>query len=247
MLSEIPLPQDRTYRTYGSTFTPLELFLRCFKDSEKASFILGYFSTSAFQTLSLGFAQFIANGGSLRIISNDILNQSDKHLFNHSSEYQLINAEYFKTKTTGQHVHDLLESHFYDCLAYLINCGRFEIKFIRPLNDHGGIAHEKRGLFEDKSGNKLYFMGSSNFSTQGLLHNRESVQVTAQNDQLGPVIIPSFEKEITKLFAEEDDTVEYVPACDIGIRERPIKTLNELKSDTSKIRQLCLMIKKPTT
>lgn len=238
MLSKIPLPADRTYRTYGSSFTPLELFLRCFKEAKTASFILGYFSTSAFRTISLGFAHFIANGGTLRIISNDILSEEDKRLFDKTEEYHLINAEYFKTQTTSRSVHDLLESHFYDCLAYLVKHGRFEIKFIRPKNEHGGIAHEKRGLFEDQSGNKLYFMGSSNFSSKGILHNRESIQVTAQDDQLGPIVIAEFEKEMSALINENDPTVEYVQACDVGIRQRQVKSLDQLTNDAIQLRNL---------
>ena len=66
---QILYPEDLEYASDGDRL-PIEFYLDVLPASKEVYLKLGYFSSSAIQTLSYGFAQFIHNGGRIKIISN---------------------------------------------------------------------------------------------------------------------------------------------------------------------------------
>ncbi len=57
---------------------PSEFFLDALVNSNQLDLGLGYFSSSGFRALSIGFAFFIKRGGRMRMIINNILSEQDK-------------------------------------------------------------------------------------------------------------------------------------------------------------------------
>jgi hypothetical protein len=57
---------------------------------------LGYFSSNAIRTLAYGFAQFIHNGGQLRIITNHYLSVKDKLLISEDEINSICEEEEMK-------------------------------------------------------------------------------------------------------------------------------------------------------
>ena len=57
---------------------PKDFLTEAMIESKSFDLGLGFFSTSAIQSLSYGFAIFIANGGRMRVIINDVLSDKDK-------------------------------------------------------------------------------------------------------------------------------------------------------------------------
>ena len=74
MLKDVPF--NVVYST-GET-EPIEFFFDALLESSSFDLGLGYFSSTAINVLSAGFAYFINKGGKMRIIINDILSQQDK-------------------------------------------------------------------------------------------------------------------------------------------------------------------------
>ncbi len=131
----------------GGEHQPFEFFLNALINSNEFDLLLGYFSSSAINVLSLGFATFLYNGGKIRMIANNILSKEDKNAFvlaeeNIADSFLLDLSDIKKLKKSL----DEYGTHFFECLAWLIANKRIQIKIIRP-KDGKGISHYKNGIF----------------------------------------------------------------------------------------------------
>lgn len=174
---DIKFPPTYKYSS-DSDYIPLEFYLEVFPVAERIDLLLGYFSTNAFKVLATGFAQFIHNGGSLRIVTNHILSQTDKENLFGSGEIDdddlVINI--FEdieklTLTISEH-----GQHFFDCLKYLKSKGRLQIV---PVKFNGvDLAHCKKMILFDGE-DYISTDGSINFTLSALTKNSESFEVNA--------------------------------------------------------------------
>ena len=65
--------------SYSSGYDePKEFFTEALIESKSFDLGLGFFSSSGIRSLAYGFAVFIARGGSMRVVINDILSENDK-------------------------------------------------------------------------------------------------------------------------------------------------------------------------
>jgi superfamily II DNA or RNA helicase len=156
---------------------PVEFFFEALLESKSFDLGLGFFNSSGINVLHAGFAYFILNGGSMRIIINDVLSQDDKQAIEFGIdkpdsyfENIIINNFNILSETLSKH-----DKYFFRCLSYLISKKRIEFIATVPNNNKGGIAHNKFGIFTDKNNNKVAFNGSINFSKTALLNNIESI------------------------------------------------------------------------
>ena len=78
MLKDVEWAKDGTYIP-GEEFSPERLFNDGLKNSCSFDLQLGYFSSAAISILAEGFATFIANGGVMRLIINQIVSEEDKN------------------------------------------------------------------------------------------------------------------------------------------------------------------------
>ena len=74
MLREVPF--KNTYSTGMNE--PKEFFTEALIESKFFDLGLGFFSSSGIHSLAYGFALFVANGGKMRVVINDILSDADK-------------------------------------------------------------------------------------------------------------------------------------------------------------------------
>ena len=163
--------------SYSSGLTePKEFFTEALVESTTFDLGLGFFSSSGIRSLAYGFALFIANGGKMRIVINDILSEKDKLAIEKGISEQV----YFEEKTL-QNVSKLIDvlsvesEQFFRCLSYLISVNRLE--FVATVSTKGGLGHDKYGVFTDKRGDKVAFIGSANFSATALELNGETITV----------------------------------------------------------------------
>lgn len=153
---------------------PKEFLTEALVESSSFDLGLGFFSSSAIRSLSKGFALFIARGGSMRIIINHILSNEDKNAIlkglqrNIDFEEKILNDVQKLTETFSKE-----DIHFFNCLSYLISLNR--LQFVATISPKGGIGHDKYGIFYDKNGNKVAFIGSANFSATALDLNGETI------------------------------------------------------------------------
>lgn len=167
---EKSFPPSREYSS-SSNHLPLTFFDSIFPISKTIDIWLGYFTTNSFRILSLPIAEFIHNGGKLRIIACHHINSSDyKLLFENDKEkfidvYDSVDKIKSSLDSEGQ--------HFFDCLKFLIKEGKLEIKLVK-FKDR--ISHDKKMLFYDGT-NYISTIGSLNFTLPGIIWNGESFRV----------------------------------------------------------------------
>lgn len=215
---------------------PMEFFIDSLMASNSFDLGLGFFSSSGFRALALGFAYFISRGGKMRILINDVLSPEDKEAILRGLTVpatDLIQEKIIDDLTKLYEVLSGYDKHFYNCLSWMIATNRIEFKAIIPLAGSIGIAHQKFGLFTDANESKIAFSGSANFSNNALRNNIETLSCykswTAERSEIARVNY--FEGLFKKIWSGTSDNVQIIPIekVKIFIREKfPINDIEEL-------------------
>lgn len=210
MLKEVHFPPHRRFKS-GTEWEPIGFFSDCLCNSSQFDLMLGFFSSSAINILADGFASFLYNGGKMNLIINDILTEQDKiaiangELDTPIPFFDITDIERLK-KTLSER-----DTHFFECLTWLIRNNRLDIKIIAPISGVG-ISHTKTGVFSDGV-NKVGFDGSCNFSRSALIDNIESIIVSCDWDgNTSSATIVEIKNEFELVFSGEDKNVIFVPA-----------------------------------
>lgn len=216
MLKDCDWSLDRDYKT-GSENEPLQFYLDGLANSNEFRLLLGYFSSSAINLLSVGFATFISKGGKMKMIINHLLSAKDKEAISRVEDYPNDIRVFDLTDIVSLgRVLDEYDTHFFECLAYLIAEERIEIKVIKPKNGKG-IAHYKSGVFSDGQ-DAVGYQASCNFTYYGLSENIEQLEafLSWENGRSNKLIRKQL-KLIDDYFTEKDEDVEYIPVSDIEV------------------------------
>ena len=210
MLKEVQFPPHRRFKS-GTDWEPIGFFSDCLCNASQFDLMLGFFSSSAINILADGFASFLYNGGRMNLIVNDILTEQDKKaIANGDLEtpipfFDITDIEKLKTTLSER------DTHFFECLTWLIRNNRLEIKIIAPKSGVG-ISHTKTGVFCDGV-NKVGFDGSCNFSRSALIDNIESFTVSCDWDgNTSVATINEIKNEFDLVFTGKDENVVFVPA-----------------------------------
>lgn len=238
MLESINFPVSNEYRT-GSSNEPIAFFLEVLPSSARFDLLLGYFSSSAINLLSLGFAQFLFNGGTVRMVTNHILSPHDKRavmegLQAEASQYDFSIADYERIKTTL----DEYGRHFFRCLAWLFATKKIEILIVKPKGARG-IAHYKSGVFYDKKGRAVKFKSSCNFTAYGLMENLEELEIKRSwSSKEEKAAVKEYEKYFNSIWNKEAPFVEYLTTDDVEhaiVRDFGNQSIEELLVDEQKL------------
>lgn len=237
MLKKVNWSNDRSYRT-GSENEPIQFYLEGLCNSKQFDLLLGYFSSAAINVLSVGFASFLYNGGTVRMIINNILSLEDKNALKAGQDgnvvtniFDLYNIRQLKRTL------DEYSEHFFNCLAWLISEKRIQIKIIKPKTGRG-IAHYKSGTFSDGV-DAVGFKASCNFTAFGLLENLEELDAFLiwENNRSSKMINRQND-DFERIFSGKSDYVDYLDIDDvlIAIKEEFGKSsINELLIDEKEL------------
>lgn len=118
-MKDIIWAEDRDYKT-GSEDEPLQFYLDALCNSKSFDLLLGYFSSSALNILSLGFANFIYSGGKMRIIINNVLSVQDKEAIERGQRNKEVFVHDFNNLYTLKTALDDYGIHFFECFAWLL-------------------------------------------------------------------------------------------------------------------------------
>lgn len=165
--------------------------------------IAGFFSSSSLAVVARGMADFITNGGKMRLICSPVLNPNDYEII----EKIVSNGE-IKLKDLGINFDAIVnefEMNHVKALGWLLAQGRLEIKLALVAGDDGsmmgketlfsmGLFHQKVGILTDTEGNRLSFSGSINETAAAWINNDEEFKVFKEWEGLSEY----FEKDVTK-------------------------------------------------
>ncbi len=216
--------------TYSSGHDePREFFIEALIESKSFDLGLGFFSSSGIRSLSYGFALFIANGGKMRVIINDILSEVDKNaiengLQNEINDFEnkLLNDINGLTDTLSKE-----DEQFYRCFSYLISTNRIE--FVATTSSKGGLAHDKYGVFTDEENNKVAFIGSTNFSKTALELNSETITTFSSWNE--PLRVEEYQTLFNRSWEGDDERLIHIPFDKVKTQITnafPITNLQEL-------------------
>lgn len=238
MLKEISWPAHRRFKS-RTDWEPIGFFSECLCNSTQFDLMLGFFSSSAISVLSDGFASFLFGGGRMRLIINDILTEQDRDAISAgiASEdipfFDITDIENLKNTLSER------DTHFFDCLAWLIRNNRLEIKIIVP-KDSIGISHTKSGTFFDGV-NIVAFDGSCNFSRTAFVNNIESLTVSCGWDgDIEKAKIDNLKEDFESVFQGKSESVIYVDAKNVKTRltnSFEDKSLSDLLNDEYRVLQ----------
>lgn len=206
-------PMSRRFKS-RSEWEPVGFFSEALCNSIRFDLKLGFFSSSAINVLSDGFATFLYNGGRMRMIINDILSEDDLDAM--LAGESGLDIPFFDLSRLDEVSRILTkrDKHFFECLAWLIRNKRIDIKIIVPKYGQG-ISHSKCGIFGDGF-NKVAFDGSCNFTRTAMLKNMESITAFCDWDGQGDERkIADIEEDFERTFDGNDENVNYLDASTI--------------------------------
>jgi superfamily II DNA or RNA helicase len=237
-LQSIDFPESLHY-TSDSKYKPASLIMDLFLTSDSIQLKLGYFSSSALLALACCFAQFIKNGGQLKIACNHHLTSQDIDLLTNPHNHNLKNENEALTKLISKS-----KVHFYQCLKYLLENKRLDIIPIDIYSE--GLVHFKEGLAKDKEDNFVFFSGSMNFTYSGLFRNGESLDTSRSWGFSSEIAkIKEIEESYKLLFSKKHQSYKYLSTDEL------VESINivELKSESELLEnqlQLILELNKIT-
>lgn len=168
---------DVQYRTGDKD--PVENFYRpCLSQSVKYDRAVGYFRSSVYIIVGVDTVEFAKRGGKIRLICSPSLSKEDIDVI--SASYEARNKRLGQViKSEIDNLLSVDESEYRTkVLATLITSGALDIKIAyRP--DAYGLYHEKTGVFTDRLGDRVSFVGSSNetWNAWHYLGNHEAIEV----------------------------------------------------------------------
>jgi hypothetical protein len=149
-----------------------EFYIPVLSNSVKYKRIAGYFSSNSLAIAAKGVAEFISNGGKIRLIANIVLSIEDQEAMRES----LLQKEQ-EVLTEIENLEDHLKKDHIKMLGWMVKNSLLEIKIAVVER---GIEHQKIGILEDAGGNVLSFSGSDNETVKGWLYNDEQFHVFCQ-------------------------------------------------------------------
>lgn len=231
---DLPFPPTYKYSS-DSKHIPLEFYEDTFPISKKIDLLLGYFSSNAIKVLSRSFAEFIYNGGQMRLITNHVYSLTDyQNLLENTKlndEDKIINI--FSDLSEIEKGLSSEGMHFFDCLKYLLNNGRLELIPVKFNNVN--LAHCKKMILYDGT-DYILTEGSINFTLPALLKNSESFQVeTPWNGDVSIRRIEDEKNNFDKIFKKTHPYYKYIDKESIEVIINSIgrnKDISDLLDDS---------------
>jgi hypothetical protein len=154
--------------------------------------LTGYFSASALALAARGVEGLVLNGGRMRMVVGCTLDPPEVKAIQQGEELRTQVERHLTAMPlipTDPSMAKALE-----LLAWMVAQGRLEVRVGVPCDAHRrpvpaeGLFHEKSGIVEDKTGDKIAFNGSLNETAAGWTRNWESLNVFTSWGEPGRVI-----------------------------------------------------------
>ena len=141
---------------------------------------VGYFSSTSLVQITKGILGLIKNGGIIDLVASPYLSKEDEEAIRVGYENRTKIIENALNRSLQENIKNPFSQERLNLLACLIEKGILNIKIAFTENEKEktiGMYHEKLGLMEDASGNKIAFSGSMNESYNAMVNNYETIDV----------------------------------------------------------------------
>jgi PLD-like domain len=154
-------------------------YVPALRSAKRYDRLTGYFTAPALALAARGIEGLVLNDGVMRMCVGCTLNEPEVEAIEKGlSIRSAVEQQLFASPLVSddQKTVDALE-----LLAWMVANGRLEVKVSLPCNDQRKpisqdvIFHEKSGVIEDKTGDRIAFTGSINETLQGWKRNWETL------------------------------------------------------------------------
>lgn len=141
----------------------------------------GYFNAGALAAAARGIEQLVRNEGRMRLLVGCTLGEDEVEAIARGQSLRETVAGAMLRVPLECAEHDLVQA--LELLAWMVAKGHLEVKVAIPCDAHRRpihsttLFHEKAGIIEDKTGDRLAFNGSINETVAGWRHNWDSFHV----------------------------------------------------------------------
>ena len=125
---------------------------------------VGFFSSSVLIPIIDGIVELARQGGTIQLVASPKLTEQDIQAIELGYRKREETVKGVFTKDFSSEIENLDDDQL-KLLVNLIELGVLDIKIV--VTDALGIYHDKLGVMEDNSGNKIVFFGSPNSSISG--------------------------------------------------------------------------------
>jgi len=234
---DLPFPPTYKYSS-DSEYIPLEFYEQAFPICQSIDLLLGYFSSNAIKVLSKSIAEFIYNGGRMRLVTNHVYGKQDyENLLNNTTlnDEDKIISIFSDLKEIEKNL-GFEGKHFFDCLKYLLKDGRLEITPVKFNNIQ--LAHCKKMILYDGE-DTICTDGSINFTLPALIKNSESFQVYAPwMGEISNLIIKEEKEKFQEIISKTHSSYKYIDKSEIEVVINSIgkdKDVSDLLDDSLKL------------
>ena len=174
-------------RSWKRKYTPddgdlIRLFyVPALEDAERYDRLTGYFNAGALALAARGVEGLVRNGGRMRLVVGCTLQPPEIEAIEQGETLRDLVGR--RAKTLPLAPPDAESSEALELLAWMIARGHLDVKVAVPCDAGGkpipsdGIFHEKAGIIEDRTGDRLAWNGSLNETAAGWRTNWESINV----------------------------------------------------------------------
>ena len=146
--------------------SPVKFLQECLSNSISYKRAAGYFSSSVYLAAQDSITDFISNGGIIKLVCSPRMMPEDLEAIEAGQRMRLVIEN-----SIERDIRDLLlmdeTSSATKIVGKLVSMGHLEIKIATRESFGNGIFHSKVGVFEDSTGGKVGFIGSTNETWSG--------------------------------------------------------------------------------
>ncbi|WP_407530868.1 DEAD/DEAH box helicase [Methylobacterium oryzisoli] len=224
-----------------------DLYVPLLTCAERYDRLTGYFSASALALAARGVEWLVTQGGRMRMVVGCTLDQDEVNAIEQGESLRATVAQRLQTAPLAPLNGAMAEA--LELLAWMVAHGHLEIRVAVPCDEHrrplpaDGLFHEKSGVVEDKTGDRIAFNGSLNETAAGWTRNWESLNVFASwrdpdrvNEEDGNFarLWANQAKHVVTLdvpAAVRDDLLRFLPADDRPARLKRIMDKETLEHE----------------
>lgn len=182
-----------------------QLYVPLLACAERYDRLTGYFSANALALAARGLEGLVHNQGHMRMIVGCSLGPEEVAAIEKGEALRMTVARHLAAMPLAPA--DDGSRHGLEILAWLVAQGRLQVKVAVPCDANrrplagSAIFHEKAGIVEDRTGQRIAFNGSLNETAQGWTANFESLNVfTSWKDKER---VDAEEAHFAKLWADQ--------------------------------------------
>lgn len=164
--------------------SPVNFLQDCLSNSVSYHRAAGYFSSSVYLAAQESLSTFIGNGGIIKLVCSPRLMPEDLEAIEQGQQSRLVMEKSLERDLSEMLSLDETRSAT-KLLGKLVALGNLEIKIATRENFGRGIFHSKVGIFEDASGGKIGFIGSTNETWSGWSDYGNSESFIAKSTYVG--------------------------------------------------------------